>query len=705
MCQKVIKDEQYKRPQIRQEPEEDPLSTTVPRQRRRRRRKVEIEAERAAKRRNLMDMVAQLRESHAATDTQNHAMDLTKGMHHKAAASLAGFSNVIATSPSLKAQMELLQQQVPPSGHRANGSLDADLPIMRRRRGRRKNVEGLEMLFMDNKRGGGGGGEDSEGTKAPGGEGVLEASRAQRGAGVSGQSPAPRPPASAALQDGETAAASNQELRDWLQKHPSYTMDMTSFTPKSDDAMSQLSKPKQKRHRCRNPNKIDINTLTGEERVPVVNRRNGRKMGGAMAPPMKELSRWLLENPEFAIAPDWTDIVKQSGFLPEAMFDRLLTGPVVREEGVRRRGRRPKSEIAKAAAAAQAAAASQAAQATLASAASSTGGLNPLLLNSLLGGMDLSSLQSLQSLQLAAGLMAFPPSSDPNAAAAAASMLPLMLPGMGGLSNMFSLGGLFGGNLATAAAAAAAAAASSSSPYSTAATLTPGNGTLEGGEEEEEQEEGRSKRKRDGAEEEEEGGEGGGAQEGGAEGKKTKKRKRESEEKSGSSVATPQASDPTSDPAVLNGDTAALLAGLSANSLTFNPFLLSGMAPGLFYPSMFLPPGLAALGLQGFPSASANTLAELQNAMATASAVATATSNLTPRKEGGARGEEQGAASGEAAKEGGVSGGPESDLGGDREEEEEEEGEETGGEGDDSPMEEGRGGEGEQDGSEKDKSD
>lgn len=43
--------------------------------------------------------------------------------------------------------------------------------------------------------------------------------------------------------------------------------------------LSQFSKPKQKRHRCRNPNKIDINTLTGEERVPVVNRRNGRKVG------------------------------------------------------------------------------------------------------------------------------------------------------------------------------------------------------------------------------------------------------------------------------------------------------------------------------------------------------------------------------------------------------------------------------------------
>lgn len=41
---------------------------------------------------------------------------------------------------------------------------------------------------------------------------------------------------------------------------------------------SPFQKPKQKRHRCRNPNKLDINTLTGEERVPVVNKRNGKKV-------------------------------------------------------------------------------------------------------------------------------------------------------------------------------------------------------------------------------------------------------------------------------------------------------------------------------------------------------------------------------------------------------------------------------------------
>uniref|UniRef100_A0A667YNM6 Chromodomain helicase DNA binding protein 7 n=1 Tax=Myripristis murdjan TaxID=586833 RepID=A0A667YNM6_9TELE len=560
---------------------EDALSLTAPRQRRRRRRKVEIEAERAAKRRNLMEMVAQLRESHAAAESQSQAIDLTK----VASSSLAGFPSALATSPSLKAQMELLQQ-APPPGHRANGSLESDLPIMRRRRGRRKNVEGLELLFMGSKRAGG-----VRRTKVPGVEGVQDTARAHRPLTVPGQSPSTRPPASTGLEEGE-AAATNKELRDWLRQHPTYTMDMAGFTPKSEELLlSQFSKPKQKRHRCRNPNKIDINTLTGDERVPVVNRRNGRKMGGAMAPPMKELPRWLLENPEFAIAPDWTDIVKQSGFLPEAMFDRLLTGPVVREEGARRRGRRPKSEIAKAAAAAQVAAA-QAAQASLASAASSTGGINPLLLNSLFGGMDLSSLQSLQSLQLAAGLMAFPPPTDPKqaaASAAAASMLPLMLPGMGGLPNMaaaipnmFGLGGLFGGNLAAAATAAAtnAAVTGKSSDDVTAASQIP-------------------------------------------------------------------AADSASDPSV-NGDAAALLAaaGMSANSLAFNPFLLSTMAPGLFYPSMFLPPGLAGLSLPGFSAASASTLAELQSAMAGALGGNTVTVN-PPRDEKKAQAEEEGEEEGE----------------------------------------------------------
>uniref|UniRef100_A0A8C6ENJ7 Chromodomain helicase DNA binding protein 7 n=2 Tax=Marmotini TaxID=337730 RepID=A0A8C6ENJ7_MARMA len=310
-------------------------------------------------------------------------------------------------------------------------------------------------------------------------------------------------------------------------------------------------KPKQKRHRCRNPNKLDINTLTGEERVPVVNKRNGKKMGGAMAPPMKDLPRWLEENPEFAVAPDWTDIVKQSGFVPESMFDRLLTGPVVRGEGASRRGRRPKSEIARAAAAAAAVA--------------STSGINPLLVNSLFAGMDLTSLQNLQNLQSLqlAGLMGFPPGLATAATAGGdaknpAAVLPLMLPGMAGLPNVFGLGGLL------------------NSPLS-AATGNTTTASSQG-----EPEDGTSKGEEKGKENEDE--------------------NKDSEKSTDAVSATDSA----------NGSVGAATApaGLPSNPLAFNPFLLSTMAPGLFYPSMFLPPGLGGLTLPGFPA-----LAGLQNAV------------------------------------------------------------------------------------------
>lgn len=248
----------------------------------------------------------------------------------------------------------------------------------------------------------------------------------------------------------------------------------------------------------------------------------------------------------------------------------------------------------------------------------SAGGINPLLLNSLFGGMDLSSLQSLQSLQLAAGLMAFPPPTDPKQTAAntaAASMLPLMLPSMGGLPNMaalpnmFTLGGLFGGNLAPAAT-------TSSNPAAVAAGTA--NGTAEG-------ERGgavAAKRKREEKEKEErddgeEAGEEEEAAEGNEEGGKMAKKTEEEEKSVGDVTAAPKAPTVETPAEVsINGDTAALLAaaGMSANSLAFNPFLLSTMAPGLLYPSMFLPPGLAGLSLPGF--ATASTLAELQSAMA-----------------------------------------------------------------------------------------
>lgn len=300
------------------------------------------------------------------------------------------------------------------------------------------------------------------------------------------------------------------------------------------------------------------------------------------------------------------------------------------------------------------------------------GGINPLLLNSLFGGMDLSSLQSLQSFQLAAGLMAFPPTNDPKqaaASAAAATMLPLMLPGMGGLPNMatalpnmFGLGGLLGGNLATVPTDV-------SNSATTAASSGNTNGTVEG----ERKNEVTSKRKREAQrkadsddcdkvqDEEEEAAANDGKE------KKMEDGGAQRAEKPGNDVTTqpqvPAADAPAE--ASINGDAAALLAaaGMSANSLAFNPFLLSTMAPGLLYPSMFLPPGLGGLSLSGFPTPT--TLAELQSAMAGALAGNIATANATRHQEKKGSTEE-------------VEGGGESDLGEEKEEGAEEEVEDGG---------------------------
>ncbi|MGH0129219.1 UNVERIFIED_CONTAM: hypothetical protein FKN15_069725 [Acipenser sinensis] len=558
--------------------QEDALSMPVPRQRRRRRRKIEIEAERAVKRRNLMEMVAQLRESHVASESHDKAVDLSQAFR-EATGSTSNLSAVASkfllpnastpTPDAFKTQLELLQAGFSgtPTRHLMNGSiLDGDLP-MKRRRGRRKNVEGLDLLFLANKRASLSA-EDVEVTKAFV-EGVQTPPQPLRNIPSPGQlDPNAHIPV-INLEDGTRLvgedAPQNKDLVEWLKQHPTYTVDMPSYLPKNEDLLlSPFQKPKQKRHRCRNPNKIDINTLTGEERVPVVNRRNGKKVGGAMAPPMKDLPRWLEENPEFVIAPDWTDIVKQSGFLPESMFDRLLTGPVMREEGSGRRGRRPKSEIAKAAAHAAAAAA--------AAATASSSGINPLLMNSLFAGMDLTSLQNLQNLQSLqlAGLMGFPSGlatasvGGTGDAKHAAAMLPLMLPGMAGLPNMFGLGGLFNNNLAAAAVAASSTAS------------TAGQGETEDGT------------------------------------SKIEEKEDEDCEDQESDKSCLVSGETNSDISAAAAAATAAAAAMSTNPLAFNPFLLSTMAPGLFYPSMFLPPSLGGLSLHGFSQA---TLAGLQNAM------------------------------------------------------------------------------------------
>lgn len=48
------------------------------------------------------------------------------------------------------------------------------------------------------------------------------------------------------------------------------------------------------------------------------------KLGGAMAPAIKELSQWLDTNIEYFVAPDWADVVKHSVSLVNCMFVYFL---------------------------------------------------------------------------------------------------------------------------------------------------------------------------------------------------------------------------------------------------------------------------------------------------------------------------------------------------------------------------------------------
>ncbi|XP_059368476.1 chromodomain-helicase-DNA-binding protein 9-like isoform X5 [Carassius carassius] len=340
-------------------------------------------------------------------------------------ARLQELQNASDTSLADYTKMQNRYPQVLPEQMRLNGVLDGQ-PEIKKKRGRRKNVEGMDLLFM-NRNGPPLMPEQVAGTSAPPGLSTPHGLST-----LDTDSPVPV----ISLKDGTRLAGEDapkrKDLDQWLKEHPGFVADVGAFIPSANKLQFQDDIPKQKRHRCRNPNKIDINSLTGEERVQIINRRNARKIGGAFAPPLKDISRFLQENPEYGVPPEWADVVKQSGYLPESMFDRILTGPIVPEE-VSRRGRRPKNALAKAA--------------TMASPSSNAAlGLNPLLTNGLLAGLDLPSLQalqhnlqSLQSLQLTTGLMGLP--HDPTNMAA---MFPMMLSGMTGLPNLLGMSGILG---------------------------------------------------------------------------------------------------------------------------------------------------------------------------------------------------------------------------------------------------------------------
>ncbi|XP_028283528.1 chromodomain-helicase-DNA-binding protein 8 isoform X3 [Parambassis ranga] len=98
----------------------------------------------------------------------------------------------------------------------------------------------------------------------------------------------------------------------WLKENPDYEV---------EGDMLELLVNRSKRKRRRRADKA----LTGSEKVKLINMRSGKKVGAAFCPTLQELREYLEENPDIAVAPEWSETVRTSGFLPETFFHRLLT--------------------------------------------------------------------------------------------------------------------------------------------------------------------------------------------------------------------------------------------------------------------------------------------------------------------------------------------------------------------------------------------
>lgn len=236
------------------------------------------------------------------------------------------------------------------------------------------------------------------------------------------------------------------------------------------------------------------------------------------------------------------------GFLPEGKFTRILTEPVCRDPGPRKRGRRPRGDMSKAG--------------ILLS--DSHSGMGPLFMNGLIGNMDLMSLQNLRNVPgiPLSGLMGFPPGFTAVPAGEdtknGLSVLPMMLHGMAAVQpHVFGVGGLMGQSAATGtpAPSAAGTASAAASPASTSDLAAPCPTGVES----------------------EPPGTQGGPEDG-------KQEKPPVEGKAGAACGHRE---PPASP--VSG---------SGSHLTFNPFLIPGMSHGLLYPHMFLPHG-GIMALQG----------------------------------------------------------------------------------------------------------
>ncbi|KAF2976675.1 hypothetical protein EK904_015219, partial [Melospiza melodia maxima] len=421
------------------------LSPAFAKDERKHRRPYEFEMERDAKQRSLEQLAAaHVHPPIVLNGWREAAVDLSRGSDGSPGSSspfplntnMPKLGTVNALQSSLGMDLSgILQAGLihPVTGQIVNGSLRRDDAAMRRRRGRRKNVEGMDLIFLKER-------------------------------------------------------------------------------PLPNRLQNFSDKPKQRRQRCKDPNKLDISSLTGEERVPVVHKGTGRR-----------------------------------GYLPENKFNRILTEPVLRDTGPRRRGRRPRNELLKGPGVV----------------ADSSSGMGPLFMNGLIAGMDLVGLQNMRNMQgipltglvgFPAGFAAVPSGEDVKSTL---SMLPMMLPGMATVPQMFGVGGLLNSPMTTTCTATA--------PTSLTSTTKGGTASAEKANEEKQ-----------------------GSQDG--------KKEPLAEDKPG--------------PSSFSNQTESAIT--TSSPVAFNPFLIPGMSPGLIYPSMFLSPGIG-MALPGIQQTRHSEAANLES--------------------------------------------------------------------------------------------
>uniref|UniRef100_A0A672UZH6 Chromodomain helicase DNA binding protein 6 n=1 Tax=Strigops habroptila TaxID=2489341 RepID=A0A672UZH6_STRHB len=382
----------------------------------------------------------------------------------------------------------------PVTGQIVNGSLRRDDAAMRRRRGRRKNVEGMDLIFLK---------ERPLPTRLQAGvDSPPQNSPLPDGPVAATSTPQPVPAAGSQAEK----AVPNKSLLDWLRQQSDYTLEVPSFGTSFSD------KPKQRRQRCKDPSKLDISSLSGEERVPVVHKGTGRR-----------------------------------GYLPESKFNRILTEPVLRDTGPRRRGRRPRSDLIKGPGIV----------------ADSSSGMGPLFMNGLIAGMDLVGLQNMRNMQgipltglvgFPAGFAAVPAGEDVKSTL---SMLPMMLPGMATVPQMFGVGGLLNPPMTTTCTATA--------PTSLTSTTKSGTANAE---------------------------------------------KATEDKPSSQDVKKETLTEEKPGPSSFSNQTESAIT--TSSPVAFNPFLIPGMSPGLIYPSMFLSPGIG-MALPGIQQTRHSEAANLES--------------------------------------------------------------------------------------------